>query len=39
MLMMATILRKERCSRCGGNVALKSDIYGRYWQCVQCGQT
>jgi ribosomal protein S27AE len=39
MLMMVTILRRERCPRCGGNVTLKADTYGRYWSCIQCGQT
>lgn len=39
MLMMATFLREERCPRCRGNVCLKEDIHGTYWQCLQCGQT
>lgn len=33
------ILRRERCPRCRGNVLLKEDIHGPYWQCLQCGQT
>ena len=26
------------CPRCGGDVRLGRDIYGAYYQCLQCGR-
>lgn len=27
----------KACTRCGGDVHLKSDMYGEYKECLQCG--
>ena len=27
----------KACQRCGGDLRETSDIYGRYMQCIQCG--
>ena len=27
----------KACARCGGDVYKKSDIYGEYFACIQCG--
>jgi ribosomal protein S27AE len=33
------MLTQKQCPRCGGNIYLSSDYYGRYEQCLQCGYT
>ena len=27
----------KACTRCGGDVYKKSDMYGEYFACIQCG--
>ena len=29
----------KACPRCGGDVHMTSDMYGRYAQCIQCGHS
>lgn len=29
----------KACPRCGGDVHMTSDMYGRYAECIQCGHT
>jgi hypothetical protein len=33
------MLTLKKCPKCGGNIYLSSDYYGRYEQCLQCGHT
>jgi hypothetical protein len=33
------MLTHKQCPKCGGNIYLSSDYYGRYEQCLQCGYT
>jgi len=33
------MLTHKHCPKCGGNIYLSSDYYGRYEQCLQCGYT
>ena len=34
-----TMLTHKQCPKCGGNIYLSTDYYGRYEQCLQCGYT
>jgi ribosomal protein S27AE len=34
-----TMLTHKQCPKCGGNIYLSADYYGRYEQCLQCGYT
>jgi hypothetical protein len=36
---MLKVIRKQACRRCHGHLAVESDIYGVYVQCIQCGAT
>ncbi len=27
----------KACPKCGGDLSLTEDMYGRYWNCLQCG--
>jgi len=29
----------KACPRCGGDVHMTSDMYGRYAECIQCGHS
>jgi DNA-directed RNA polymerase subunit M/transcription elongation factor TFIIS len=31
------MLIHKQCPKCGGNIYLSADYYGRYEQCLQCG--
>lgn len=31
------MLTHKQCPKCGGNIYLSTDYYGRYEQCLQCG--
>ncbi len=31
-------LMLKRCQKCSGDLCLREDRYGRYWQCLQCGE-
>lgn len=33
------MLTHKQCPKCGGNIYLSADYYGRYEQCLQCGYT
>lgn len=33
------MLTRKQCPKCGGNIYLSNDYYGRYEQCLQCGYT
>ncbi len=33
------MLTRKQCPKCGGNIYLSTDYYGRYEQCLQCGYT
>ena len=33
------MLTHKHCPKCGGNIYLSADYYGRYEQCLQCGYT
>jgi ribosomal protein S27AE len=33
------MLTHKQCPKCGGNIYLNADYYGRYEQCLQCGYT
>jgi ribosomal protein S27AE len=33
------MLTHKQCPKCGGNIYLNTDYYGRYEQCLQCGYT
>ncbi len=33
------MLTHKTCPKCGGNIYLSTDYYGRYEQCLQCGYT
>jgi hypothetical protein len=33
------MLTHKQCPKCGGNIYLSTDYYGRYEQCLQCGYT
>jgi len=32
------MLLSKRCPKCGGNLIVGSDYYGRYATCMQCGR-
>ena len=32
------MLLSKRCPKCGGNLIIGSDYYGRYAACMQCGR-
>ena len=32
-------IRFKACRKCGGDLSLEEDIYGGYYQCIQCGST
>ncbi len=32
-----TMIKFKGCPRCRGDLYLASDIYGRYFNCLQCG--
>ncbi len=34
---MAARLWLKRCPRCGGDLLLEQDAYGKYMACLQCG--
>jgi ribosomal protein S27AE len=34
-----TMLTRKQCPKCGGNIYLSADYYGRYEGCLQCGYT
>jgi len=29
----------RKCNKCGGNLYIEEDVYGRYISCLQCGFT
>lgn len=31
------MIRFKACPKCGGDLSLNQDIYGRFWNCLQCG--
>ena len=31
------MIRFKACPKCGGDLSLTEDIFGRYWNCLQCG--
>jgi len=31
------MLMKKRCPRCGGNIYIEEDRFGRWGYCLQCG--
>jgi DNA-directed RNA polymerase subunit M/transcription elongation factor TFIIS len=31
------MLTNKQCPKCGGNIYLSGDYYGRFEQCLQCG--
>lgn len=31
------MLRFKGCPRCHGDFSANSDVYGWYWECLQCG--
>lgn len=33
-----SMLLSKRCPKCGGNLIVGSDYYGRYATCMQCGR-
>lgn len=35
--MAGTRLRFKACPKCRGDLQLVDDLYGRYWECLQCG--
>ena len=30
-------IRFKACRKCGGDISLEDDHYGRYFVCIQCG--
>jgi len=34
-----SMLTHKQCPKCGGNIYVSADYYGRYEQCLQCGYT
>ena len=30
-------IRFKACKKCGGDLSLEQDEYGRYFECIQCG--
>jgi ssDNA-binding Zn-finger/Zn-ribbon topoisomerase 1 len=33
------MIRFKACPKCGGDLSLSEDIFGRFWNCLQCGLT
>ena len=31
------MIKFKGCPKCQGDLHLTQDIYGRYWNCLQCG--
>ena len=31
------MLSLKNCPKCSGDMYFQSDMYGPYWQCLQCG--
>lgn len=36
--VVGIVLLKQRCKRCGGNMACEQDYYGLWTRCLQCGR-
>ena len=30
-------IRFKACKKCGGDLSLEQDKYGKYFECIQCG--
>ena len=34
---MAAMIKFKSCPKCGGDLSLAQDIFGKYLSCLQCG--